>query len=101
MGRRHANRPDRSCPTAWIADPGVGHARIVPLGMRRHGNSCDTRVVTTPWCHRRMNARSWTQPLAPALGVPDRFMHLRLMRDDAWLSEAGTWDSISELALVD
>ena len=48
-----------------------------------------------------MNARSWTQPLAPALAAPDRFMHLRLVRDDAWRNEAGTWESISELPSVD
>jgi len=48
-----------------------------------------------------MNARSWTQPLAPALAPPDRFMHLRLLRDDAWLNDAGTWQSISELPSVD
>jgi hypothetical protein len=48
-----------------------------------------------------VNARSWTQPLPPALAAPDRFMHLRLMRDDAWLNDRGAWDSISELVSVD
>jgi hypothetical protein len=48
-----------------------------------------------------MNARSWAQPLAPALASPDRFMHLRLMRDEAWLNEGGTWQPILGLASVE
>jgi hypothetical protein len=43
-----------------------------------------------------MEARSWTQPLAPVLSDPDAFLHLRLQVDDAWLGEAGEWRQIRE-----
>jgi hypothetical protein len=42
-----------------------------------------------------MKPRSWTQPLAPVLQPPDRFLHLRLRVDDAWLTEAGEWRPVA------
>jgi hypothetical protein len=43
-----------------------------------------------------MEARSWTQPLAPALSAPDAFLHRRLQLSDAWLGESGEWRAIED-----
>jgi hypothetical protein len=43
-----------------------------------------------------MEARSWTQPLAPALPVPDAFLHRRLRLTDAWLAGSGEWRTIED-----
>jgi hypothetical protein len=47
-----------------------------------------------------MEPRPWTQPLAPILPQPDRFLHMRLRVDDAWLTETGEWRSIREQTSV-
>jgi hypothetical protein len=47
-----------------------------------------------------MEPRSWTQPLAPILAEPDRFLRLRLHVADAWLAETGEWRLISDEASV-
>ena len=47
-----------------------------------------------------MEARSWTQPLAPRMAAPDAFLHLRLRVTDAWLDESGAWLPIGEAPSV-
>ena len=47
-----------------------------------------------------MEARSWTQPLAPRMAAPDAFLHLRLRVTDAWLDESGEWLAIPEAPSV-
>jgi hypothetical protein len=47
-----------------------------------------------------MEARSWTQPLAPRMAAPDAFLHLRLRVTDAWLDESGEWLAIGETPSV-
>lgn len=47
-----------------------------------------------------MEARSWTQPLAPRMAAPDAFLHLRLRVTDAWLDESGEWVAIGEAPSV-
>ena len=47
-----------------------------------------------------MEARSWTQPLAPRMAAPDAFLHLRLRVTDAWLDESGEWLPIGEAPSV-